>query len=197
VNSVEEQIVEELDEEIEAFLSNNQLRGYYLAAVGASIAAWTLMFNLGAYNVVFFRTLFAIWISCTAVFVATLLLPRSERPLQGWGLAALLAPSLWLISIMVAPDAGTNTIGWYQVVRWVLVGFTLISLPYIGYILLLITQGESFRLPIRMLVGLSVIVLVVASLGYVMGRYNFLIMDCEQFTVAGDFPPTNCIPRGE
>ncbi len=183
-----------IDQELESFLSNWQLRGYYLAVVAASVTASTLMFNLGAYNVVFFRTLFAVWVTCTAIFLGTFVLPRAERPIKGWELWALLAPSLWVFALIFAPAPGEEASGWYSLLETALTLIIVLSLPYIGYVLLVITQGEALRLPLRMLIGLVVIVLVTGSLGYWAGNNNFLFMTCHDFVVAGDFAPANCLP---
>ena len=181
------------DEDVEQLLSNNQLRGYYIAAVGASLTAWTLMFNYGVYSTVFFRTLFGVWVTCTAIFVATLLLPENERPLREANLYALLAPSLWLMALVLAPSEGETIGGWYNWLVTALAFLTEISLPYIGYVLLVILQGETFRLPTRMFVGLLVIVVIVGALGYGVGRYHHLFLSCRAFAVAGEFTPPNCL----
>jgi hypothetical protein len=38
-----------------------------------------------------------------------------------------------------------------------------------------------------------VIVATVALIGYLMGRYHDHFFTCEEFLVAGDNPPTNCV----
>jgi hypothetical protein len=182
-----------VDQDVEQILTNNQLRGYYVAAVGASLAAWTLMFNYGVYDTIFFRTLFGVWAACVAVFVATLLLPEAERPLRGETLYALLGPTLWLLAEVLGPVAGETLGRWYAWIDTLLVTLTIASLPYVGYVLLVILQGEAFRLPTRMFVGLVVIVVIVGALGYGLGRYHYLFLSCQQFAVAGEFIPPNCL----
>ncbi|NDJ52280.1 MAG: hypothetical protein GYB68_04235, partial [Chloroflexi bacterium] len=114
-----------------------------------------------------------------------------------WGLFALLTPTLWLLAVLLSPLRGDQPQPAYDLLTGVLSILTLINLPYLGYLVLLITQGETYRLPTRMLTGLIVIVLLVGGLGFGVGRYHYLFMTCDQFTVAGDFAPPNCLDLAE
>ncbi|MEL6404917.1 MAG: hypothetical protein AAFR81_11170 [Chloroflexota bacterium] len=180
-------------QDITRFL-NSKVRTYYIAVIAASLATWTVAFNFGAYNTVFFRTLFSIWVMCTVIFFATLLLPKHERPLSGGQLAILLIPSLWLLVFLFAPmSTDDNASQIYELITNLLALVTLVTLPVLGYTFLVILQGESLRLPGRMLYAMMAIVLIVALLGYAIGTYHYLFITCQEFTVAGDFAPPNCL----
>lgn len=180
-------------QDIKRYLENRQVRNYYIAVIAASLAAWTLTFNYGAYNTVFFRTLFSVWVLCTVIFFATLMLPKHERPLTGGRLAILLLPTLWVLAFVFVPVEESESA---RIFEWITNGLalaTIITLPSLGYSLLVIMQGETLRLPWRLLFAMSVIVLAVAIAGYVMGNFHYLFITCQEFIVAGDFAPPNCL----
>ncbi|MEM9954048.1 MAG: hypothetical protein AAF846_20730 [Chloroflexota bacterium] len=183
----------EEQQEVNRFLNNSLVRNYYVTLVATSFAAWTLMFNYGAYNTVFYRTLLAIWVLCTVIFLATVMLPKHERPFGTTQLIGLLLPTLWLISFFLRPFFLNEEQGLYQVVDDVLAFITVLALPNVGYAILIITQGEALRLPWRLLFAMIIIVLVVSVAGYWMGANNYLFLTCEEFAVAGDFMPLNCV----
>lgn len=179
-------------QEIKRYLTNSQVRNYYLSVTAASLTAWTLMFNLGVYGSVFFRTLFAIWVLCTSVFIATMMLPKHERPLHGLNLIALLVPSLWMISFLFVPTLAEAEDS-FQTITNLLTLLTIITMPNLGYAILVIVQGDTLQLPGRMLIAMVVIVLVVSSMGYWVGLNHHLFITCDEFTISGEFAPPTCL----
>jgi hypothetical protein len=57
---------------------------------------------------------------------------------------------------------------------------------------------DYFALPGRRLkVRAASTVVIVALTGYLAGRNNDNFLTCEQFELAGDLPPANCVPARE
>lgn len=178
--------------EIQNYLNNSQVRSYYLAVIASSFTVWTLAFNFGAYETIFFRTLFSVWVLSTVVFLATLSLPPHEHPLGRGQLAVLLLPTLWMISFVFMPAPGESVDPTFRTISDILGLITIISIPNLGYAILIITQGEVLRLPRRMLGSLITIVIAVAIAGYFVGSNHEFFVTCDEFTVAGDFAPPDC-----
>lgn len=188
-----QEIRKELREErqqVQRFLSNSTVRNYYITLIATALATWTLAFNYGAYNTVFFRSLLAIWVLSSVVFLGTIILPKHERPLGTAQLIGLLLPTLWVVSFFISPDRlGESN---YQIIDTIITFITMLSLPNLGYAILIITQGETLRLPLRMIFAMVLIVIAVFVAGFWMGANHPRFLTCQEFTVAGDFAPENC-----
>ena len=168
------------------------IKVFILSAVAVSLTTWNIAFSLGAYNTIFFDRLFAIWVINFAVLLACLFLPRAERPISGWGIAALSTPTLWLIlsAVQIQQEQWT----WLDNTIYLISILLLVTcLPYVVYVVVIITQEEALRIrPRRLLYALIIIAIAMSILGYLMGAYNELLMTCHDFEVAGWFKPENC-----
>lgn len=55
---------------------------------------------------------------------------------------------------------------------------------------------DYFTLPGRRIKAAVVAtVAVIAVAGYLVGRYNYRFLTCEEFEITGEHPPANCAPR--
>jgi hypothetical protein len=78
-----------------------------VAVVAAALVVWWPAFNLGAYGVIFFQQLLALWAASTAIFLVSLTAGRRDR--VSWAKRlALLLPSLWLLLAIVVPEDGAK-----------------------------------------------------------------------------------------
>lgn len=171
------------------------IRTFILAAVGLAVAIWDISFNMGAYGTIFFEKLFLIWVGCTAVLLATLVLPLDKQPINRWGRIALFMPTLWFISVAV--DSRLIAIDINNAFSFFLATVAnLISLPFAFYILLSITQAETMRLELRYILALIGIATVIGLIGYSVGATNYLFLNCQDFAVSGAALPTNCFDGG-
>ncbi|MEM7336231.1 MAG: hypothetical protein AAF490_29390, partial [Chloroflexota bacterium] len=127
-----------------------------------------------------------------AVLMACLLLPQETRPVDGWGMWALSTPTIWLILsvIQIQNDSWTILDQLISVVGLIVL---FIALPYVAYILISVTQEETLRIkPQRLLYQLILIAVVVGTIGFSVGRFNHLILTCEDFKLAGYDQPAQC-----
>ncbi|MEM6281931.1 MAG: hypothetical protein AAF787_07040 [Chloroflexota bacterium] len=193
--------LEELEQEFEDEIGLNEptldtvdvtIRNYVVVAVALSIATWDIAFNYGVYGVVFYHRYFIIWVICTATLLAALLLPQSQRPIGFWGALAIMIPSIWLVLILVLPGDAASTHIALRVTRVIVEIVTILTLPYISYLLLVIFQPQAIHIPWRLLLRLFAVIIAIGILGYVIGSNNHLFITCGDFEISGQDIPTNC-----
>ena len=164
---------------------------FIVAAIGLSATVWDIGFNLGVYNTIFFDRILLVWVVSTAIVLASLLVPAHQSPLRWPGLLVLILPSLWLV-LRILDDTSTSGQPIDSIILGVGFLVWLISLPYVGYVFLSITNPDILHLTVRFLVCLAGIVLIMGCLGYVLGKNNPLILSCYDFNISGNNVPANC-----
>lgn len=163
-------------------------RAALLITVGAGSIAFTLGFNAGAFNTIFFDVYLGIWVLATAVLVGSLV---SKLPPQfWWGRVLLLLPSAWIVVAWLSDPAGDEN-------GEVLFGLTIVAavvcLPFIVWVLAAAINPEFVNLP-RMTRALVIAgVLLFALVGFGMGARNDLFLNCDDFKVSGNDLPANCV----
>ena len=96
--------------------------------VAAALVVWWPAFDLGAYGVIFFQQLLALWAASTAIFLVSLTAGRRDR--VSWPRRlALLLPSLWLLLALVLPEAGAKP--WPRALFYVAIVLTLAGAPFL------------------------------------------------------------------
>jgi hypothetical protein len=79
---------------------------------------------------------------------------------------------------------------------WALWAATLASafltFPYLLYVAIVAVVPDIDRLNTKLRLALLVIVLVMTTAGFVLGRNHFLFLTCENFKVGGHDIPANC-----
>lgn len=73
-------------------------RTFVVTATGASLAAFNLGFDLGAFNNIDHRKIWDVWVICTVALISSYLFRDDEYRLGGRWRFVLLVPSLWLIA---------------------------------------------------------------------------------------------------
>jgi hypothetical protein len=198
-NEIPEDILQdELDTALDAELREyddtfrtvgSAVRVYVLGSVAISIIAWDLAFHYAIYDTIFFERLFVVWVACTATLIASAFLPKRHRFLKPVSVIALLIPSIWLLTTILIPeDESTLT----ELLSSLVQLATLLSLPYLGFALLFLAQPDTFRLPVRLRVGMFVVALVIALSGFWLGSNHPYVLDCWDFEVSGNYVPENC-----
>ena len=103
-----------------------------VAVVAAALVVWWPAFDLGAYGVIFFQQLLALWAASTAIFLVSLTAGRRDR--VSWPRRlALLLPSLWLLLALVVPEAGAKP--WSRALFYVAIVLTLAGAPFLAALL--------------------------------------------------------------
>ena len=171
--------------------SSKEAGTFFTAILLLTLTTWPISFNLGAYGEIFFQTTLTIWIASVAALFGCVVIGRTqdgEVYATWWGLLLLLLPSLLMTSVL-----------WEDMMPWLvspLEWTSLLSIPYIAYILVSVAAREALELQDRRLVFWLVVGLVfLNALSYIAGHYNAVFMTCDDFTRAGDEAPHNCWSR--
>lgn len=167
-------------------------RNYVVIVVGLSLLVWDIAFNYGVFNTVFFDRYFTVWVICTAVLLASVFLPHNQRPLGIGGAIALFVPTGWLILVALLPTDTTTLPRYGQAIITTLIVISVLSLPYIVYVLLGVTQPGDIDLPRRLTIGVVAALLVIGGIGFLVGRNHPHFLTCEQFRVSGNDVPALC-----
>lgn len=170
---------------------SSELRGFFATTLGISLLVWDLTFSLGAYHAVFYYRLFQIFVVSAVLLLGTLVL-RRRLSVQPWMLAILSTPLVWLLWRLITPVGGR----WpeaYRVTELVLVALVMVTLPITLWVVLRILAPNYFALStVRLRLAGLAIVTAVAVAGFLTGQFNYHVITCESFLVAGDDEPANC-----
>lgn len=169
------------------------IRSYLLASVALALATWSIAFNLGVYQIIFFNHLFFVWVASTATLIAGIFLRQDDAFFDTITLLALLVPSAWLLTEMLLPTDQTDVSALMNIWLFVMQIATVLSLPYLAFTLLYLTQPDTFVLPRRLQGGLVAVVLAMTLLGYVLGSNHRLFLTCHDFQISGNDTPINCV----
>ena len=102
-----------------------------------------------------------------------------------WGCILLLIPTLSLTSVLWSETAPILV----PVLDWGI----LLSLPYIAYVLLMVSAQEALELnDKRLIVWLAIGFICLNSLSYMAGVFNYIFLTCDDFVIAGDEAPASC-----
>ena len=164
-------------------------RAALLITVGAGTVAFTLGFNAGAFNTIFFDVYLSIWVMATAVLAGSLL--TKLPPQNWWGRAILLLPTGWIAAAWISGPTSGDTAG--RVVFLVAITVAVICLPFIVWILASAINPEFVSLPNSTRIAVVAGVLVFALVGYGIGARNDVFLNCDDFKVSGNDLPANCV----
>lgn len=168
-----------------------ELRTLLVTAVGASVAIWDIAFWLGAHGTIFYSKIFTLWASATAILLVALFVPRRDRFLNKWGIFALLTPTIWFGINALSP---TVTWDFYDQLVWLLaLGTFVVTIPYILYILFQLVETDALNLSPAYRNRLILIILIIALIALFVGANHQYFVSCQQFTIAGDAAPADCV----
>lgn len=171
--------------------SSGELRGFFATTIAISLVVWDMAFALGAYHTVFYFRLMQIFVVSAVLLLGALVL-RRHLTVRPWMLASLSVPVVWLAWRLSTPVGGR----WpavYRVVDGVLIGLVLLTLPLTLVAVARIVAPDYFALStLRLRLAGLAIVAVVAVAGLLTGQFNYRVVTCHEFVVAGDDEPGNC-----
>ncbi|MDJ0770987.1 MAG: hypothetical protein QNJ12_19505 [Ilumatobacter sp.] len=162
-------------------------RTFVVTATGASLAAFNLGFDLGAFENIDHRKIWAMWVLCTVALVSSYLVRDRDYRLGGRWRLALAVPSLWLVADLFFVTSS-------NVAVVVLLILSLGALPFAMYIIIRLVAGDFVSLTARLRVALVVTALVVFAVGWYVGDGHPRFLSCRDFARAGEFVPANCEP---
>lgn len=167
-----------------------ELRGFFASTLGAALFSWEIAFDLGAYHAVFYSRLFQLLVVSLVLLLGALALRREIR-VRPWMVIELSLPVVWLVYRLFAPEVGGSSL--YHNVDNILIGLIVATLPLTLWVLARILAPDYFALPNWRLKGTAVgIVVVIAVAGFLVGRFNYQVISCQEFVTAGDDTPANC-----
>ncbi len=166
-------------------------RAALLIAVPAALLAFWIGFNLGAFDEIFFDQVLGVWVTATVVLVASLV--SKLPPRSWWGRLVLLVPTAWLIVAAVI-DPGESG-GAIDALFAFTVLATVITLPFIGWILVTTINPDFLDLPRFNKSAVVAVALVFLLGGWALGTANDQFLTCEDFKVSGADQPANCTPK--
>jgi len=160
-----------------------------VAVVAAALVVWWPAFDLGAYGVIFFQQLLALWAASTAVFLVSL--TAGGRTRVSWPRRlALLVPSLWLLLAIVLPEMGIRT--WSRALFYLAIVLTLAGAPFLAALLLRVTIAGYEQIPNRRRILAAAIVGMVAIASFGLGKFNGRFLTCDDFVISGNDTPPGC-----
>jgi hypothetical protein len=160
-----------------------------VAVVAAALVVWWPAFDLGAYGVIFFQQLLALWAASTAIFLVSLTAGRRDR--VSWPRRlALLLPSLWLVLAIVVPEIGAEPLS--RALFYLAVVLTLAGTPFLAALLLRVTIEGYEEIPNRRRLLAAGVVGIVAIASFGLGSFNNRFLTCNDFVISGNDTPQNC-----
>lgn len=164
-------------------------RATLLITASSASVAFMLAFNLGAFNTIFFDQLLTVWVLATIVLVGSLV--SNLPPQNWWGRALLVLPSGWILGAWWAGPTAEDTAG--NVVFGVTIAITLVSLPFIVWVMISAINPDFLQLPRSNRITIIVAVLAFVAVGYAMGARNDFFLNCDDFKISGNDLPANCV----
>jgi hypothetical protein len=161
-----------------------------VAVAGATIGWWPA-FTLGVYGVIFFEQHLVLWAAATSAFLAAGLV-GGRRFLRRPAVWTLLLPSLWLILIWLLPVAGDSTLR--DVLFWFGLIVTLVGMPVLAAVIVRLLIPGATGLPRRDAVAAASVVIFVMLVSYLVGTQLPHMLSCEDFSISGNYSPSNCTP---
>lgn len=169
-----------------------ELRGFFATTIAVSLVVWDLSFSLGAYHTVFYYRLLQIFVVSAVLLLGAVVL-RRHLTVRRWMLAILAVPVVWLAWRLIVPIGGRwHTV--YHVVDTILITLVLLTLPITLWVVARILAPEYFELStLRLRVASAAIIVVVGCAGLLTGQFNDHVVTCNDFVLAGDDTPANCL----
>lgn len=161
--------------------------------VAMSIAAWWPAFTLGAWGTLFFDQLLTVWAGSTAALIAVAVGPRRQSR-RGLTIAALSAPSIWLILALSAEPDSTEALLAAVDIAAFLAG--LIGIPVTIFVLSRIVWPDLAKNTSRpQRVAAVAIVVAIAAASFGLGANQSQFLTCQDFTISGNSEPPGCVSQ--
>ena len=165
---------------------------FIIAAIALSAATANAAFWYGVFGTIFFTYLFYVWIAASAALLATMYLPLQVSLLKlPWGARFILAlPTVWLLLDML--DAYRPSVPGSWILWIATLASAFLTLPYLLYVAIVAAVPDIDRLRSKLRAALLVIVLIMATASFWLGRNHQLFLTCENFKVGGHDIPADC-----
>ena len=170
-------------------------RSAIVIAVAVAYFAWDLGFELGVHGQVFIEKVFLVWSVSLALLIIFSIIPRKILPVPRSLWFATAIPTLWLL-VGLANRAAPDEI----LIRHALtiLGFIVVlgCFPYVAYVIISVIYPDFTRMQkIKPKIGIVVVFVTMAIVGYLIGASHYRFITCEDFEISGQFVPANCAER--
>mgnify|MGYP006945867742 CR=1 FL=1 len=164
-----------------------RVRVFVLVAAPSALVAWQIGFELGAFDVLNYSRVFAVFVVATVVLLATFIAPNSGFASSPVSRLILALPLIYL----VADALFLTEEPWVAIVLALAV---LGSFPYAIWVAVRLMGFQFFTLTRREQIGTVLAVIVIGTLGWYVGETNDRYLVCRDFERVGDYQPDNCRP---
>lgn len=185
-----EKIVDQIDRAFDT--AGQTVRTFVFSSVAIATSVWGIAFNLGAFKTVFFDDLFSVWVVATAVLLALLFIPGGRKILRWYSIAILLSPTFWLaFDFIELSSNNSNDTNSLVLILGIVTGF--VCLPYSIYMVVTILNPDLISLKGNSIkIRILSVGLIIALVGFFVGRNNNMFLTCEDFKISGNDLPKNC-----
>ena len=164
-----------------------EARTFVVISVPASLAAWQLGFDLGAFESIDHRWVWNIWVLSVVALVSSFAFRGSGYHLARRWQVVLVLPSLSLAADYFLDSESS----WIALVLALLSAATF---PLALYLLARQLAGDFFTMRRRIQVVAATLVIGVFWVALLVGEAHPKFLTCDDFRTAGDFVPANCSP---
>ena len=178
-------------------VGGREAKVFLLSSIVLSTAVFNIAFWYGVTGAVFFEHLFYIWVAASVALAASMLIPHLSAlpPFVSWhGRFVLVLPTIWLaLEAAIGPAALLS-----EAQQWMLwslaISILVLTLPYITYVLVLITIPDiEYLRSAELRAALFGFALASAVAGLAIGLNHPRFLTCRDFEIAGDHVPPNCL----
>ncbi|MCP3850668.1 MAG: hypothetical protein GY694_10600 [Gammaproteobacteria bacterium] len=175
------------------FQVDSTTRSFLLLSTTLSYHMFRTGFELGAYGELFYVHKIVAWSLVTGALIALLLLPRQQSGIKTWQLLVLFIPSLWVFLTSYFGFQNQGVI--IKPGLFILATLSyLICFPYAIYIVVEIINPDLLAIKgYKYKIGITIILFLFFIFGFLYGENNHLFMLCQDFEIAGNMPPENCL----
>jgi hypothetical protein len=171
--------------------TRGNLRGFFAIAAGGSLYAWDVAFEFGAHHAVFYHRRQQLLVLSLVVLFGGLIM-RRQVPFPWWQLVVFGAPILVIILQLANPIRVIGPIA--EDFSDVITVAYIVAAPVGLWIIARLLAPQFFTLPDRRAkVGVVAIMVAIAAIGFLVGKYNNQFLTCGDFQVAGEEQPANCV----
>ena len=160
-------------------------RTFVLISTPAALVAWQVGFEYGAFDIIAYRRIFAVFVISLVVLIATFVSAQSGFATSTWSRLILSLPMVY-----IAADLTSLTTS--AIVVNALGAAILLTSPYVVWVAARLMGFEFFTLTRREQLAIVALVMMIGILGWYVGHNNDHFLTCRDFVRMGDFEPANC-----
>lgn len=179
-----------VQQHIDSLLTKKQ-RQFLIIAFGSGINIWNIAFEVGAWNTVLYNNLMLIWGASLITLFYVLFVADRVNQFSKFEVIAITLPSCWFLAVII------NSL-WVQseviseILHYSSFIVILICIPALLYFVLLIIERDALLLDIKSYIRLFLLLALMAGMGFITGKYNYIFFSCSDFMYAGSYEPKNC-----